>query len=152
MHGYFMPVADNATNAPERKEHVWKRRELRALLQELAAQDGWLAREVRSDGTQWWLHAPSERGARPIRPVAAALVTALKEREFLTPLAEDDPLRWRISARGRRWLAARKGAPTLSRTMLPPAKNCDEIMKRRGCSRRSPPAGTRRWWPATGRG
>ncbi len=93
--------------APEWKGRAFQQREVRALLQELALHDGWLAREARSDGMQWWLHAPAEKGARALRPVAEALVAALKERDFITPMTEDDPLRWRISARGRRWLAAR---------------------------------------------
>ena len=106
MHGCIRLMgADRA--APESKEHALRQREARALLQELALHDGWLAREARSDGMQWWLHAPAAKGARALRPVAAALVAALKERDFITPMTEDDPLRWRISARGRRWLAAR---------------------------------------------
>ena len=100
-------IATNTNSALEVKGHVFREREARALLQELALHDGWLAQEARSDGLQWWLHAPAEKGARAIRPVAAALVAMLKERDFLAPLAEDDPLRWRISARGRRWLVAR---------------------------------------------
>ena len=107
MHGCHTMTDTNGLPVLERKGHAFREREARALLQELALHDGWLAQEARSDGMQWWLHAPAEKGARAIRPVAAALVAMLKERDLLAPLAQDDPLRWRISARGRRWLAAR---------------------------------------------
>ncbi len=106
MHGCFTPIHAADRCAPERKGHAWRQRELRALLQQLAAHDGWLAQEARSQGAQWWLHAPAVPGARSVRPVPDDVVAALKERDFLVPLSEDDPLRWRISARGRRWLAA----------------------------------------------
>ena len=104
MHGCFITQA-RAAQSREKKANAQLMREVRALLQELVLHEGWLAREDRSDGMQWWLHAPAERGARALRRVAASLVAALKERDFITPMAENDPLRWRISARGRRWLA-----------------------------------------------
>ena len=118
MHGCFMNL--QATVAWERKTNADRERSIRQLLQRLALSDGWLAREVRSDGAQWWLFVPQERGAQAKAPVSSELVTALKERDFLAPLAKDDPLRWGISARGRRWLSARMpGLQALASTEPP---------------------------------
>ena len=107
MHECFILMHGDTDMSRERKGHTFREREVRALLQALVQHDGWLAREMRSDGMQWWLYAPQGKGARALRPVADSLVTMLKERDFLAPAGEDDLLRWGISRRGRRWLAAR---------------------------------------------
>ena len=120
MHGCLTSFPAVARcSAPEQKARAFRRQETCALLQELALQHGWLAKEARSDGDQWWLHVPAGKGVRPVRQVEEALVEALKARDFITPLGEDDPLRWRISARGQRWLMAQM--PGLRRIAPEPA-------------------------------
>ena len=79
-------------------------RELAAVLQLMARAEAWITREMLSDGARWRLFTAAERGARGLGDVAPGLVEELKRRDFITP-EEDDPLRWRLSARGRRWLA-----------------------------------------------
>ncbi len=105
MHGCFVNI--QGAGAPVQKGHADRERAIREVLQRLMVENGWLAREVRSDGAQWWLFAPREKGARAKAPLCGELVAVLKERGFLAPLAKDDPLRWGISPRGRRWLAVR---------------------------------------------
>ncbi len=112
-------------------------RDMLAVMQLMARANAWLAQELLSDGARWRLFAAAERGARSLGDVEPTLVDELKRRDFVTP-ERDDPLRWRLSTGGKRWLA--RHVPQMRPSLAPAVSTNADIRANKARQDRNAPS------------